>query len=105
MKTMKKIIALVTVSVFAVSFAALSQNNKAAGDKDKMHIKIEVEKDGKTTKIDTTINSKDLAAFNERLKEMNIHVGTLENFPEVSSFAFATEEKQLQEELKKLEKQ
>lgn len=106
MKTMKKVVALVTVSVFAVSFIAFSQNNKAAaGDKNKMHIKIEVEKDGKTTKIDTTINPDDLAAFNEQLNEMDIHVGTLENFSEVSSFAFATDDKQLQEEMKKLEKQ
>jgi hypothetical protein len=105
MKTMKKISALITLSVFAVSFGVFSQNNKAAGDKNKMHIKIEVEKDGKTTKIDTTLNPDDLAAFNESMKEQGIYVGTLENNPDVSSYAFATDDKQLQKEMKKLEQQ
>src|SRR5258705_6168442 len=103
MKTMKKIIALSTVAMCAFSFMAFAQNKKPADDKGKMHIKIEVEKDGKTTKVDTTLNPEDLAAFNEKMREQGIYVGTLEGLPDANGFAFATDEERLQEEMKKLE--
>jgi len=116
---MKKIIALSIAMVLAISFSVFSQSAKKPKSADgkmhskvetnakietnreggKMHIKVEIDKDGKTTKVDTTINTEDLAALNEQLEKMNIHVGTLENF----GFAFATDEEKLQEEMKALE--
>src|SRR5262245_6180240 len=101
MKTMKKNIALITVMVFAISFSAFSQNSKAKKteikqetstlDDGKMHIKIEIEKDGKSTKIDTTVKEEDLASLNEYLQsqDLNIHVGSEEEFPGLAAGAFS----------------
>jgi len=104
MKTMKKIVALSTAILFAFSLNVFSQDKKAKDNESKMHIKIEVDKDGKTTKIDTTINPEDLAALNEHLADMDIHIGSPESsdFPGVQSFSFGEGGKELEEHMREL---
>lgn len=106
MKTMKKIIALVTVTMFLVSFSALSQDTKGAKEKGsygKMHIKIQIEKDGKTTRVDTTVNPEDLESLYESLKDIDIHLESDGDFPGTHDFNFNGDGKQLEESMKKLE--
>lgn len=106
MKTLKKIAALITAGVLVFSFSAFSQDTttKDKGGK-KMHIKIEIEKDGKTTKVDTTINPEELAALNEHLKQLDINIGSPADFPMLHSFKFNGDEKEWEEHMRKLEQE
>lgn len=104
MKTMKKIIALTTLLWFAISLTAFSQDTKKEQGDGKMHIKIEVEKNGQVTKVDTTIDLQDLEALNEQLKDLDIHLGS-EDFPMMHDFKFDWDQDKWSEQMKDLEKQ
>ena len=106
--TMKQISALAIVTLLAVSFNAFSQNTKnvqVQTDDGKMHIKVEIEKDGKVTKIDTTIDTEALEALNERLSDMDIHIGELDDIPgqvHAQAFSFGWDPEELEAHMKVL---
>jgi vacuolar-type H+-ATPase subunit I/STV1 len=103
--TLKKIIAFVAVTFLAVPFSAFSQDAKVKNNEDKMHIKIEIENNGKTTNVDTTINPEDLAALNEHLKDLDIHIDSPEGLPGADAFSFEWDGKKFDEQMKELGKQ
>lgn len=105
MKTMKKITALVLSSVLAISFSAFSQKVKDKADDGKMHIKVEIEKDGKTTKIDTTINPEQLSSLNDYLKDVDVQIGDMDDLPKVQAFAFGLDGENLKDQVKALVEQ
>ena len=97
--------AFITVIMFTMSFNAFAQNTEdvtVKGDDSKMHIKIEIEKDGKTTKVDTTIKPEDLAALNEQLKDLDIHLSEADELPDMHAFRLEMDGKDLEKRLKEL---
>jgi hypothetical protein len=62
-----------TALTFIFCSAAFAQD-KEKKEEGTMHIKISIEKDGKTTNIDTVINESDIEALNEKLKDMDINI-------------------------------
>jgi hypothetical protein len=104
MKTIKKIVALTTLLWFTISLTAFSQDTQNKEGDGKMHIKIEVEKNGQVTKVDTTIDPQDLEALNEHLKDLDIHLAS-EDFPMMHDFKFDWDQDKWSEQMKDLEKQ
>src|SRR5207247_2519293 len=67
---------------------------------------IKIEKDGKTTKVDTTINAEDLDMLNEQLKDLDVNIGSLDGLPELNdghAYKFEFDEKKFEGQMKEAE--
>ncbi|MBK5284209.1 MAG: T9SS type A sorting domain-containing protein [Bacteroidia bacterium] len=103
---LQKTLTVLTAVLFSVSLNTFSQNKKTKDAEGKMHIKIEIEKDEKTTKVDTVINPEDLSKLNEQLKDLDINIGSLEELPELErthAFKFEFDEKIFEKQMKEAE--